>query len=426
LASLPNAGDTEIDGWNRQELNYSLAMSGRHRMHDERLRVLFVPSWYPSAWVATQGLFFRDQAVALRRAGVEVGIIYPDLRSLRSVSVRAVRANHFQSASLIDAGVQTVRWNGWNAPGRRIRVSLFSAAAERLARRYLDEFGKPTLLHAQGVYLGGLAADKIARTLQIPFVVTEHSSAFPLRKIPDWADARIKQTFRRAASVLAVSDFLAKSVQPWVDDRQVSVIPNMVDTSYFRPPSEPRPRNPFVVLTIAHMQAAKALDLLIRAFAVAFRARQDVVLVLGGAGEQLRDLRGVVSTLNLEKQVRFLGPLTREKVREALWRANLYVSSSRVETFGTSLIEAMATGLPVVSTASGGPQEIVSGGTGWLIPPDDERALTEGLRLGMSKVLGGIDEQHIRGEAARRFGEDAFTSALLAEYRDVVDRAKVL
>jgi len=124
--------------------------------------VLVIPSWYPSEYNPANGGFFRDQCLALQSAGVRVGVIYPELRSLRSFSPKSLIANHFQTAWHDDEGISTLRFQGWNVPGR-LQPALWRRQALRLFDRYVERCGRPDLVHAHGAQAAGLAASLIER-----------------------------------------------------------------------------------------------------------------------------------------------------------------------------------------------------------------------------------------------------------------------
>jgi glycosyltransferase involved in cell wall biosynthesis len=154
---------------------------------------------------------------------------------------------------------------------------------------------------------------------------------------------------------------------------------------------------------------------MIAPFAAAFGDDPDVLLDIGGDGEERSALETLSRSLGLADRVRFLGLLNRSEVRTALWGSDAMVSASFVETFGVSLIEAMATGLPVVATRCGGPAEFVHQGNGLLVDPGEVEPLAAALRL-MRATRASYCEAGIRAETERRFGPHVVASQLLDVY----------
>ena len=101
--------------------------------------------------------------------------------------------------------------------------------------------------------------------------------------------------------------------------------------------------------------------------------------------------------------------------------ADVYVQPSRREGFGVALVEALATGLPVIATDSGGPADIVLPSSGILVKPDDVGSLVTGLRFVLDR-LGAFDARVIADDTRARFGRSAVAPRLIALYRDVIAR----
>jgi glycosyltransferase involved in cell wall biosynthesis len=204
-------------------------------------------------------------------------------------------------------------------------------------------------------------------------------------------------------------------MRQYAGDRPVDVVPNVVDVAYFAPPPVRPAPEPFVFLTVGHLTAIKGFDVLLKAFARQFGSQGAVRLHVGGHGRERPALEALCRDLGINGSVRFLGPMSREAVRAGMWEAHAFVSSSRHETFGVVLAEALATGLPVVATRCGGPEYIVAPNLGILVPPGDAPALAD--------ALGDMLVRHhefgahaLRQSSEHRFGADAVAGALTGVY----------
>ncbi|HJV36042.1 glycosyltransferase [Geomonas sp.] len=380
--------------------------------------ILFVPSWYPTAATPLLGIFFQEQAHALRDAGHRVGVVYADIRSPKFLSVEQLIKGHFQTTFQREEGIDVVRFHGWHPPkARRLGTQLYRLATARIVGSYIRRFGRPDLLHAQGTLWGGVAACEAARRYRIPYLVTEHSSVFSRKLVSAWETPYLERVLASAASVLTVSGSLARELAGYRGGGEIRVVPNAVDTSFFAPFEGSKPRTPFVFLSVANLNPNKGTDLLLKAFARSFSGRTDVALEVGGDGPQRRSLEELAAALGISPQVRFLGALSREQVRQAMWRASVLVVSSHVETFGVVAIEAMATGLPVIATRCGGPEEIVVPGTGLLV----EAGSVESLAGAMENVCQGapFDPRHIRSYAVENFGRERLVERLALVYQQI-------
>jgi glycosyltransferase involved in cell wall biosynthesis len=395
----------------------------KESVEKQTLHILLLPSSYPTRPRPVRGIFVQQQAEALHRAGVKVGVIYPYFRSMRDLGVSALPDNHFQISFDQENGIPTYRFCGWNIPRLRIEPVLWKTQAKRLFNRYINQFGKPDLIHAHNILWGGVSAMEIAEQMDLPLIVTEHTSSFARGLIQSWQEPFICQVIKKTDCLLTVSGKLAEQMQTYAKDRDIGVVPNVVDTEYFIPPSIPRAKRPFRILTVALLTPVKGIDILLRAFAKAFDHQENVLLEIGGDGTQRKELEGLAAKLHLENQVRFLGLLSREQVREAMWRSNIFVLPSYVETFGVVLIEAMATGLPVVATKCGGPEDIINSKAGWLIETGDADDLADVLR---NAYLNYQDikkqESYIRQYVINNFSGEVTAGKLLKHYHHVLEK----
>ncbi len=376
------------------------------------MHVLVLPSWYPTTEAPRTGIYFAEQVQCLQAHGLQMGVVYPEQQSLRRASWSALRQKRWQTEWTDHFGIPTLRQYGWNVwwrfpPGQRLRVR----AAVRLGRRYVARRGVPDLLHAHSARWAGAAAARLGDELEIPYVLTEHFSGFqkPNGVFP-WRWPLVEAGFHGARRIAAVSTALREAIASHglaLAD-EIAVQPNPVRTSFFTLPPEHRsPPPPLRFLTVARLRPLKNVSELLDAFATAFGESRAATLTIVGDGPERGPLKQQADRLGLTDQITFRGALDRAGVREALWDAHAFVLPSHHETFGVVLIEAMATGLPVVATRCGGPEDIVTLETGRLVPPDNTQALAEALRT-MHRTHDTYDAASIRASALDRYGPEAF------------------
>ena len=389
------------------------------------MNVLIIPSWYSSPDGSVQGVFFREQAKSLRRAGIRVGVVYPECRSLRRFRIAALRESHFQYGVCEEDGVPTLRVHSWNVPPPRIGWRLWVWQVLRLVERYVKIYGTPNIIHAHSVRWAGIASMHVASRLNLPFVITEHSSIFR-DQITAWESALFQRPFQKADALITVSSALRDCIKPLVPNgREILVVPNVVDTDLFdtspRKRSQAKPR----ILSVCNLIRTKGVDVLLQAFGEVVNQVPEATLELGGDGPERRDLESLSRSLGIGPNVRFLGRLSLTEVVEAMHRADLFVLPSYYETFGVVLIEAMATGLPVIATTCGGPEGFITPEVGDLVPPGDASALAAAILRRFGSVPAP-DPIRIRDYALSHFGHAAVANRLLQIYRKiVVDRAAI-
>jgi N-acetyl-alpha-D-glucosaminyl L-malate synthase BshA len=202
----------------------------------------------------------------------------------------------------------------------------------------------------------------------------------------------------RSDAVTAVSRFLADRVPAWFSPcRAVEVVPDFVDTRRFAPTA---PRGP-VLVHVSNFRKVKRTADAVRAFYL-LRRRREARLVLVGAGPEEPEVRALAARLGVDGDIQFAGE--EPDVVRHLHGAAALLSTSEFEGFGMSLLEAMACGVPVVTTDSGGVREVVDAGCARIVGVGD----VEGLARSAEEVLGDSELARRMGAAGRRRAEDLF------------------
>lgn len=381
------------------------------------MHVLLIPSWYAIAENPQRGIFFKDQAKALHRAGVKVGVIFPEIRGISSLGWKRLISYRFQIESASPEGFPELCVRGWKIFFRRMEAWFFVKQSARLFAAYAAQYGQPDLIHAHGVLWGGSAARQIAATWNIPYVITEHSSALVQQSLPAWQYRTARRAFQQACARIAVSQMLKQVLQRKFAIHDFEVIPNLVEVAFFKAPERTPAIERFQFITISNLKREKGIDYLLYAYATAFGKDQRVRLLICGDGPERASLQRLAQQLGIAERVHFRGRCTREEIRQCLWQSHVLVHPSRYETFGVVLIEAMATGLPVIATQCGGPEEIVQPETGMLVEPGNVAALSAAMR----QMYTAYDSwkkrrKYIREYAVKHFGEQYVVHRLVKVY----------
>lgn len=388
-----------------------------------KLRILILASEYVHHNKPRDGNFIKDQALALNRHGIRTDVVFCEPRSLRSLSLDALKENHFQTTFTNEDGIYTLRQKGWNPwmnslPGGVVWASLTAI----LVGDYIKKYGPPDLIHAHMTFWAGYAAFLAKKKYGVPYLLTEHSSRYTLRPLRKNMEPFAKKVLSNATRIISVSKSLAQTMKPYISEKEVTVIPNVVDTDFFYLPKDEPSRKPFIFLAVGNMLPNKGFHILIRSFAASFRHIPDVNLVFGGEGPYQAELENICKKLGVDHKVRFLGALSREKVRETMWEAHALVLPSFRETFGVVLIEALSTGLPVIASRSGGPEDIVNPEVGYLFEPGNEHELSICLESMWNRT--DFSRTVCRNYALSHFSEKAVAEKLYNVYNHILNDDK--
>lgn len=401
-----------------------------------------IPSWYRASKSDihdTQGSFFREQALALAKRGYQLGVIHPQHRSMRQW--QSVFTGRYGFAAEDDDGIPTLRIHTMTWLPRQIpyiNYLMWVRNGIRLYEEYVERYGRPDVIHAHGMMYGGLLAWHIQRRHGVPFVITEHGTAYARNLFAPWELAVGAKAAAAADARLAVSEAFCQEMTGFLGGEWMPC-PNVVSpvfSGYSLPDDSPddSPDNPlrsrikgesadtsFVFTTVAYLSKRKRIHHIITAFARAFKADSTTRLQIGGDGKERESLEALAAELGVADRVTFLGALDRQGVRDAIARSAVFILASQYETFGVVVIEALALGKPVIATRCGGPNQVMREQDGLMIPPDDVDALTAAMRH-MRACASQYDVAEIRSACIARYGEAALVDRLSAVYANIADK----
>ena len=341
-------------------------------MPDQRPHILMLCSWFPNRVQPTNGNFV-EKHIRLLTNDMRVGVLQveydPEMKSGKS-RIEATEEDSYP--------VQTIYFGSRASRLGRLwlRLSWFRWGIQN----YIQQHGKPQIVHVHVAMPALLIAYWIEMRYGIPYVLSCHSSGFlPIspRRYPWWQQRLLVWVANRASRVCPVSNALAKA---WRQDglrSPIQVVPNVVDTKLFSPP-ETRPKAP--PLRLLHISnfapEAKNVDGILRVAARLKAARFPFTLTIAGDGD-LATVEATAKQLGLDDQhLQLKGTLSEFEVAEHMRSHHCFILFSNYETQGITAIEAVCCGLPVIATRVGGLPEIIDRPErGFLIEAGDEDEL---------------------------------------------------
>ncbi len=385
----------------------------------EEKRILIIPSWYPP----DGGYFFKEHSEALQKMGWRIDVLVTRLVGIRKLirtgwsSLRPYRVGE-------ENGLRVIRSSYLKVPGNeKYNILGWARQCARIYRRYEKRFGKPDFILAHSVTWAGYASYLLKQKYGIPYVIVEHRSFFvwstdeARQMVKSYHVPLFELAYNNSEKLILVSDSLMKGIEflvPSAMERSM-VIPNMIREDLFLPPTEPRITSPFVFLWAGRLEHVKGVDLLLDAVKL-ITEKTDLrfSVRLAGKGSLREELEQQSMALGVSDRVIFLGRLSRIEMLKEMQDANSFVLPTRYEAFGVVLIEAMATGLPLIATRSGGPDSIVTKENGLLIERENAEDLAEAMQEIMTNI-NAYSAQKIRSQCLEHYGD----SSVMEQYNQL-------
>jgi len=313
----------------------------------------------------------------------------------------------------------------------------------RSVRRLTDALRERNfdLLHIQTPFVAHYAGSALARQLGIPRVETYHTffQEYLYHYVPFLPKSWMREAARKFSrwqcnavdAVVVPSSAMLEVLRDYGVRTPIQVIPTGLAAGRYEPGDGMRFRQrygiPAARPTLVHVGRVafeKNIGFLLQTLVRVRDTVPDVLMVIAGEGPALRQLQRQAADLGLKDNVLFVGYLSRDtSLSDCYCAADAFVFASNTETQGLVLIEAMAQGVPVVSTAVRGTRDILKAGCGALVAAEEvgDFAAKVTALLGDDALRGELGEQ--ARAYAREWSDDAFAERMIEFYRDVIHNA---
>lgn len=391
------------------------------------MKVLLISHQFPSREVPYRGRFVEDQIRVTKPFGVEFFVLQVEPEGLRPGNVRNfLRAFWFgfflasSKAVFVDGELSGVRLY---SPGIRLGGGVQAVINALVAVRWMC--GKNLLktfdcIHAHTGLSDGLIAFVLSRLSgKKPYMITEHSA--PYEMLFKGVGGRFIVSFvaKHASAVVAVSSFLRDCIHRHFPKLKVEVVGNAYDSKVFRLGEESAISGAKRILWIGHISPRKRLGLAFETLATLREMGTNAVLriltssTLDSETEEALERSGVQNFVSMARAD------SREEVAAELRGASALLVTSEVETFGMTVLEALATGVPVVSTDCGGPRDIlIDEGDGYVDPVGSPASLAVALQEQL-KSSSFEARRHRSQRVELRFGLNALGGRYFRKYTEL-------
>ncbi len=362
--------------------------------------VVVFSTLFPSAAQPHAGVFIKERMFRVAQR-LPLTVVAP-VAWFPFQSVLQLWRPHFRPPAArheMQQGIEVLRPRFLSVPGLFKRLDgLFLALGSLPTLLRLQRAGKLAVLDAHFAYPDGYAATLIGRWLGVPVAITLRGTEARHVRTPGLS-ALLKKALTHADVIFSVAAALKRiAVSVGIAEDKVLVVGNGVDTATFRPipRAEARaalglPQDCRVLATVGGLVERKGFHRVIDCLPALRETMPNLhYLVVGGPsgeGDWTDKLKAQVRRLGLESCVHFLGTMPAAELPVPLSAADVFVLSTRNEGWANVLLEAMACGLPVVTTDVGGNAEVVArGDLGTVVPFGDESALLEAIRDALGRT----------------------------------------
>lgn len=370
------------------------------------MHILHLPRWYPGYHNPQGGVFIQKQIESIK-SGVQ-SIVFVTSSSNSQITYKKVIKS-------VNANVKTYYYY-FNQKGLIYNSYQYCRGVVKCIRTCIKDSGKPSLLHAHVLLRTYIVAFIYNFLFGTKYIISEHWSGYYYRSL-DKKNAiyrmLLKLTIRKASNINVVSERLKQSIllNIQLNEAKFNIIPNIATFISCKKTSK---TGVVKMVSVADLKDdIKRISKIIEVF-LTLKAKDFEYHIIGGGSDknELMKLAGD----KLDQSIFFYGELSNIEVLQALPRYDFLVVNSVYETFGVVALEALLSGLPIISTKTGCPEEIQVSDAGLFVNSNNNRELSEAISL-MLKTYSEYDLKNIQTRIKELYSPELVGKAILNTYK---------
>ena len=373
-------------------------------MNKERKHIVFLARWYPHRYDPMFGLFVQRHAEAAALFN-DITVIYCHAcERLQDYKTTSQQASKFEIIRTNENNVDTIRVY-YKKPKNKILSLIRFYRANMKALKLCKS---ADMIHVHILTRLGIIAWIQKKLHKTPYIITEHWSRYLpgndfggfLRKL------FTKIVVRNAETVTTVTENLAIAMKNHgLKNDNYVVLPNVVNLDMFH--ISERNNNPCKIIHISCFEdKSKNISGLLESLKIIEEKGIDFQCTLIGEGMDLELMKEKAQNLQLINKVSFTGLLQGQELADELSSGDFLVLSSNYENMPVVILEALASGLPVVSTNVGGIKEMIDDTKGILVEPKNKEALAEAM-IKMIETHKNYDANYLRNSVIEKYGYES-------------------
>jgi glycosyltransferase involved in cell wall biosynthesis len=320
-------------------------------------KILFISHWYPSDKNPNSGIFIQKHAKAIS-VHSDIKVVHFDIQySSKILDIKLIKIDN----SILETYKIQIYSKFYKV--FYYQTNLQFLLFEKLIKKFRIDVSTFDLIHSNVLFPSGIVANKISNKYKIKQVHTEHWSKISKFLANDILRNKGKQTLKNIVALSSVSSSFKEELKQFYTEKNIFVIPNVVDNSVFFYQNLSKSKDKIKFLSVANWQVPKYPFYFLDALEEIYKnSLFEFEMTIAGEGIQLEQIK----SKNYSFKINFLGNIKSKKINELLNESHFLLHASKFETFSVIIVESLLAGTPVLVSEVGVAPELINENNGYL------------------------------------------------------------